>query len=195
MAVLADGLAYGLAHIFCVDAIDHILFLLVLCACYDYSKMKSVVLMVTAFTVGHMLAFFSVYSEFTFPVRSWAEIAIPITIILTGIINWLKPLGKRNYRDRSARIVYPIVLIFGAVHGLAISSEVKMNLLVTDRFYTYLIGVNLGIELAQIAVVMVILFLQMLMMSLFRVNLGKWKNGLSGIAIGAALIILMNKFY
>lgn len=183
----------GLSHIFCLEAIDHILFLLVLCACYDHTKLKRIFWLVTAFTIGHGITFFLVALDYAPSVRPWSEQAIPITIIVTALVNWFKPLGRRSYREQGLALTYLLAISFGAIHGLAASLEFKMTLVKGTSLLDQIGGLNLGIELAQIGVVLIILFIQMLLMSLFRITIVNWKNAVSGLAMGAALIILMSR--
>ncbi len=193
MSLFFQAFVKGLSHIFCLGALDHILFLLVLCACYDYTKLKRIFWLVTAFTVGHGITFFMVALDYLPSVRGWSEQAIPITIILTALLNWIKPVGRRSLREKMVGALYVIAICFGCIHGLAASLEFKMTLVTGTSFAAQVAGLNLGIELAQIGVVLIILFFQMLVMSLFRITMVNWKNAVSGVALGAALIILMSR--
>ncbi|MFK7757013.1 MAG: HupE/UreJ family protein [Flavobacteriales bacterium] len=183
----------GLSHIFCLEALDHILFLLVLCACYDHTKLKRIFWLVTAFTVGHGITFFLIALDYFPSVRSWSEQAIPVTIILTALVNWIKSTGKRSRREKWVGLLYVLAIGFGCIHGLAASLEFKMTFIKGTSLLAQVAGLNLGIEVAQIGVVIIILFVQMLLMSLFRITMMNWKNAVSGLAMGAALVILMSR--
>lgn len=181
----------GMGHIFCLDAMDHILFLLVLTACYDYLHMKKIFWLVTAFTIGHTITFIAAAAGMSGGVRAYAEVLIPITIIITAVVNFFKKEKKRRGKDKML-LTYILAIGFGAIHGLAIGSMIQMKLVRGGSFLGQLVGFNLGVEVAQILVVVAILILQLILMGAFRIRLNNWKNSVSGIAFGAALMILVN---
>jgi|GEM_PF-2470603 len=142
----------GMFHIFCLDAIDHILFLLALVARFDFTKLKYVFWMVTAFTIGHAITFMLAALGKFYDVRSMAEMAIPATIAITAIYNMFSN-HKWGRSFSVSFIAYVLALFFGSIHGLAIGSMLRMKL-INGHFITQLVGYNLGIEFAQIAVVL-----------------------------------------
>ncbi len=77
----------GFEHITDLNGYDHMLFLLALCAAYRYSEWKKILVLVTAFTVGHSITLaLSVLN--IIPVNgAWIEFLIPITILATAIKN------------------------------------------------------------------------------------------------------------
>ncbi len=192
MSVFFKAFLEGADHILRLDALDHILYLLVLCACYDYSKSGRIIGLVTAFTIGHALTFILAASGYMPNVRPWAEMAIPVTIMITAIVNWSIPERKRSRRELGHRWVYLITIFFGAVHGSAIGSMLRIKIDLEEHFLPTLLGFNLGVELAQILVVIIILVVQLLLMALFRIKMNAWKQAVSGIAFGAAFLILLD---
>jgi len=182
----------GIAHIFCLDAMDHILFLLVLCASYDYSNLKRIFWLVTAFTTGHALTFVLSALGYTPSVRSWAEIMIPFTIIFSAIVNWYKPERQRGLKEKGKTLVYVLTIAFGSIHGLAIGSMIRIKLDPGEHFLSQLIGFNLGVEVAQILVVLLITVMQIFLMGLLRIKLFHWKIAVSGIGFGSALLMLLD---
>jgi len=181
----------GMSHIFCLDAADHILFLLALVARFDYTKLKHVFWMVTAFTIGHAISFVLAALDIMPSVRAWAETAIPITIALTAIFNLVTQERKEEKYGVSI-FVYLIALFFGGIHGLAIGSMLKMKI-ITGNLIPQLLGFNLGIELAQIIVVIGIMLFQFLLASIFNVKLKAWRIGASVVALGLSIMMLFDK--
>jgi len=192
MNQILQAFSEGMAHIFCLDAVDHILFLLVLCASYDYSMVKRIFWLVTAFTIGHAFTFILSALGYTPSVRSWAEIMIPFTILITAIVNWYKPERQKDLRETGKTLIYLLTISCGSIHGLAIGSMIRIKLDPGENFISQLIGFNLGVEVAQIAVVVLILATQRYLMGLLRIKLVHWKIGVSGIGFGAALLILLD---
>ncbi|HCY45229.1 MAG TPA: hypothetical protein DHU89_01005 [Flavobacteriales bacterium] len=192
MNQILQAFSEGMAHIFCLDAVDHILFLLVLCASYDYSMLKRIFWLVTAFTIGHAFTFVLSALGYTPSVRSWAEIMIPFTILITAIVNWYKPERQKDLIEKGKTLIYLLTISCGSIHGLAIGSMIRIKLDPGENFISQLIGFNLGVEVAQIAVVVLILATQRSLRGLLRIKLVHWKIGVSGIGFGAALLILLD---
>ena len=192
MNQLFQAFSEGMAHIFCLDAVDHILFLLVLCASYDYSMLKRIFWLVTAFTIGHAFTFVLSALGCAPSVRSWAEVLIPFTILLTAIVNWCKPERQKGLIEKGKTLIYLLTITCGSIHGLAIGSMIRIKLDPGENFLGQLIGFNLGVEVAQIAVVVLILTAQWSLMRLLGIKLGHWRIGVSGIGFGAALLILLD---
>ena len=80
----------GWQHIVSFDAIDHILFLLALTAIYLLQNKKQVLILVTAFTIGHSLTLaLSTYDIIRLN-NKWVEFLIPLTIVLTAGFNFFQ---------------------------------------------------------------------------------------------------------
>src|SRR6266480_6808256 len=92
----------GWHHIISWDALDHQLFILALAAIYLRKDWKQVLILVTAFTIGHSLTLaLSVYDIIRFSSR-WVEFLIPCTIVITAISN----LFQKKFTPKSIRINY-----------------------------------------------------------------------------------------
>src|SRR4026208_84096 len=99
----------GWEHIISWDALDHQLFILALAAIYLLKNWKQVLVLVTAFTIGHTLTLaLTVLNIIHFP-SAWIEFLIPCTIVATAISN----LFQKNFTPRSIRINYFLALFFG----------------------------------------------------------------------------------
>lgn len=192
MNQIFQAFSEGMAHIFCLDAVDHILFLLVLCASYNYSMLKRIFWLVTAFTIGHAFTFIISALGYAPSVREWAETMIPFTILITAIVNWFKPERQKGLIERGKTLIYLLTITCGSIHGLAIGSMIRIKLDAGENFISQLIGFNLGVEVAQIAVVLLILAIQISLRFLLGIKLSHWKIGVSGIGFGAALLILLD---
>ena len=77
----------GWQHIISTDALDHQLFILALACVYTLKDIKRVLILVTAFTIGHSLTLaLSVTDVIRFPSK-WVEFLIPCTIFITALNN------------------------------------------------------------------------------------------------------------
>jgi HupE / UreJ protein len=143
----------GLGHIFSIDAIDHILFLIALTAPYLLREWKKVLILTTAFTIGHSLTLaLSIYNILHIN-TSLVEFFIPCTIIITALFNFF----KKDTIQKSMYTNYLFVLFFGFIHGLGYANTIRFMLAKDQSFGYCLLGFNIGLEIAQIAVVTAIL--------------------------------------
>src|SRR5579872_1110923 len=102
----------GTEHILTWEALDHILFIAALCLRYLIKDWKKVVVLVTAFTIGHSVTLaLSATGTVHFATR-WIEFLIPLTIVATALNN----LAQRTDRvEHPARLplIYFFALFFG----------------------------------------------------------------------------------
>src|SRR5258708_35960738 len=108
------GFYFGLGweHIISQNALDHQLFIAALAAIYLLKDWKQVLVLVTAFTIGHSLTLaLSVLDIIRFNTK-WVEFLIPCTIIITAISN----LFQKKFTTQSIRINYFLALAFGLIH-------------------------------------------------------------------------------
>ncbi|HET9824377.1 MAG TPA: HupE/UreJ family protein [Chitinophagaceae bacterium] len=160
----------GWEHIISWNALDHQLFILSLAAIYLLRDWRQVLVLVTAFTVGHSLTLaLTVFNVIHFP-SNWIEFLIPCTIIVTAASN----LFQRNFYARSIRINYFLALFFGLIHGMGFANKLRYIIAEDQSIGWSLFGFNAGLEVGQIAVVIVILIVSFLIVQLLRVERAKW---------------------
>src|ERR1044071_752512 len=120
------GFYFGLGweHIISTDALDHQLFIAALAAIYLLKDWRQVLILVTAFTIGHSLTLaLSVFDVVRFD-RNWVEFLIPCTIIITAIAN----LFQKKFTPRTVRINYFFALFFGLIHGMGFANAIRITL-------------------------------------------------------------------
>jgi hypothetical protein len=144
----------GFWHI--LEGNDHLLFLL--CLVIPFRRLRPLVIIVTAFTVGHSISLIA--SAFGFvPDALWfpplIETLIAVTIIYMALENIVyAALGKID-GDISRRWI--IAFAFGIVHGFGFSFALRESLqFAGDHLITALLGFNVGVEIGQIAVLLVL---------------------------------------
>ncbi len=144
----------GWSHIISIEALDHLYFICVLAIVYSFEKWKQVLVLVTAFTIGHSVTLIlSVLDLIRFN-NEYVEFAIPCTIIFSAGMNMII-----NYKERSAiSIQYILALVFGLVHGMGYANAIRFMLFSEKGMGLALFGFNLGLESGQIFVVLLILF-------------------------------------
>jgi hypothetical protein len=178
------GFYFGLGweHIISWDALDHQLFILALAAIYLLKEWRQVLVLVTAFTIGHSLTLaLTVLNVIHFP-SNWIEFLIPCTIVATAISN----LFQKNFTKKSIRINYFLALFFGLIHGMGFANKLRYILAEDQSIGWSLFGFNVGLEAGQIAVVIVILLISFLFVQLLKVNRREWVIFTSAAAFGVA---------
>jgi len=183
-------LEIGLRHVLDINAYDHILFLVALTVPYAFKDWKKVVILVSVFTLGHTLALLLSVFEIVTIKASLVEFLIPITILCTAVYN-LFTSGKSAKKD-NVSVTGFITLFFGIIHGLGFSNYFKTILggSVVDKMLP-LLEFALGIEVAQIIVVLVVLILSFIVQNFFRNSKHDWIIIVSSIIIGVLIPMLI----
>lgn len=179
----------GWSHIISWDALDHQLFILALVAVYIIKDLKKVMILVTAFTIGHSFTLvLSSLNIIRFP-SNWVEFLIPVTIILTTLGNIL--MSKNT--QKLMKINYFLALIFGLIHGMGFANSARVMIASEQNIALPLFGFNIGLELGQIAVVILILGLEFLLMKYFKLNKKYWLITVSMIAFILSLSMAIER--
>lgn len=187
-------LQLGFEHIADPNGYDHILFVVALCAIYSLRDWKKVLLLVTAFTLGHSLTLALATLQIISFRPDVVEFLIPITILITAILNLFHrtPRATLFAEEKGSPLRYPLAIGFGLIHGMGFSSYLRSLLGDESSIVQPLLAFNLGLELGQIMIVLVVLVVAFLMIELARVPKQSWNLVLSGIITGMALSLIIN---
>jgi hypothetical protein len=151
----------GWTHILSWDATDHIYFITALAVVYTFFDWKKVLILVTAFTIGHAITLYLSALDLFRLDAAWVEFAIPCTIVLTALSNLLvKPA-----QSLSGVIQYALALGFGLIHGLGYANYIRMILARDQQLVWSLFSFNLGLETGQILVVLMVLSTKWILVS------------------------------
>lgn len=180
----------GFHHVLDWKAYDHILFLIVLCAAYSFSSWKKLLILVTLFTLGHSLSLLLASYNVVSVSGKVIEFLIPITILVVAIFN-LFTAGKEKTMEKM-RVLYIATIFFGLIHGLGFASFFKE--LNTTGEFAPLLELALGIEAAQIIVVIGILIIAFVFQTVFRFNKRDWVLVVSSLVIGMAIPMLIDNW-
>lgn len=195
MSVFQTYLQLGFFHIFNLQAYDHLVFLLALCAPYVLGDWRRVVALVTSFTVGHSITLALATLGFVQYSTSLIEVLIPVTILLTCAVN-MSRAGRDFKRNQPVVLTLPNALaaVFGLIHGLGFSSYLRELLGQNTRPVLELLAFNVGVEIGQLFIVALILALGFIVLRVFRAARRDWVLVASGAAAGIALILLLGNF-
>ena len=169
----------GWHHIISLNALDHQLFIVALSAIYILKDWKKVLILVTAFTVGHSVTLaLSIYDVIRAN-ENWVEFLIPITIIITATFNFF----VKEFDTKNLQLNYFFALFFGFIHGLGFANSIRFMLAGNQKIGTGLLGFNLGLEAGQILCVTIILLSAYLVINIAVLKRTWWVYTLSTVTI------------
>ncbi|HBF88330.1 MAG TPA: HupE / UreJ protein [Bacteroidales bacterium] len=151
MSIFNLYLSLGFDHIADFAGYDHILFILTLCTVYSLKQWKNLLVLITAFTVGHSITLvLGVLNLVSIP-SNIIEFLIAFTIFITSVSNFFQAgnIVSKNMH----RVKYLFVLFFGLIHGLGFSNYLRSFFGQEESFVLPLFAFNVGIELGQIIIV------------------------------------------
>ena len=179
----------GWEHIISKNALDHQLFILALAAIYLLRDWKQVLILVTAFTIGHSITLaLSVFDIIRFS-SAWVEFLIPCTIVFTAIAN----LFQKKFTPKSVRINYFLALFFGLIHGMGFANSIRFMLASDQSIGWGLFGFNVGLEVGQIVLVIAILVVVTILVTLFKVGRRDWVLVSAGAVFGLSLLMALER--
>lgn len=182
----------GTEHILTWEAMDHILFIAALCLRYLIKDWRKVVVLVTAFTIGHSISLSLSALGFIHVNTHLIEFLIPVTIILTAINNLTQRTRQVEHPSRLP-LIYFFALFFGIIHGLAFANSF-LSLEGRDGLLLHLLAFNLGIETAQLLVVAVILAISFIFVQLIRLRRMWWVWGVSALVLIASTKMAVDRW-
>ena len=148
-------LQLGVKHIFL--GYDHLCFLLALIVASHFQQMLKIV---TAFTVAHTLTLILTATGVVRLPSRWVEAAIALTIVYVALENiWIKSTDKR----------WRLAFGFGLIHGFGFANLLQQLALPASGMVRSLVSFNVGVELAQLGIVLALLP--------FAVWLAQWRHG------------------
>lgn len=182
----------GLHHVLDIKAYDHLLFLIVLAVVFSVNQWKKVLWLVTFFTLGHSVTLIlAAYGVLKFRIDI-IEFLIPLTIFITGVVNIM---GFQKTFSKKENINLFLALFFGSIHGLGFSNYFRMMIGRSNNKLMPLIEFALGIEIAQIIIVIAILLIGMFLQRFMKVSKRDWILVVSAIVIGFSLSMMMERVF
>ena len=178
----------GVTHILDLQGFDHILFIIALCSLYLLRDWRKVLIIVTAFTIGHSITLALATLNIIRVNEAFIEFLIPVTIFITALTNILRQ--RRVPGPGILQVNYGFALFFGLIHGMGFSSYLR-SLLGQDRtIVPQLLAFNLGLEFGQIVIVLIFLILSSITVGIAGVARRDWKLIISSAVAGIALTLM-----
>lgn len=180
----------GFEHITDLNGYDHILFLIALCAAYSYTDWRSILILVTAFTVGHSITLALAVLNIIPVSAVWIEFLIPLTIFITALKNIV--LQQRNQPiAATTKATYVLALGFGLIHGMGFSNFLRS--LLGDELTFPLFAFNVGLEVGQLIIVALIFGVQAAILHFSTLKHAWWNIGLSTLAAGVSVLLMAER--
>lgn len=183
-------LELGCTHVLDINAYDHILFLIVLVVSFSFKQWKNMLWLVSLFTLGHTISLALSAYKIIYVAGDLVEFLIPMTIFITAVNNILS--GGKN--TSNSKLLLFLSFCFGWIHGLGFSNYFKMLISGLDAKLLPLIEFSLGIELAQIIIVIVIVALYHLLTPIFKISKRDWIVVISAIVLGITIPMLIQRY-
>ncbi|MFY7840411.1 MAG: HupE/UreJ family protein [Lacibacter sp.] len=179
----------GFYHITDWKGYDHILFIMALCLPYFAKDWKKVLVLVTAFTVGHSATLaLSVFDAILISSK-WIEFLIPVTILLTSLGNLL----QKKEAVSQPKLRYIAALLFGFIHGLGFSNYLKSMLGKSETIITQLLAFNIGLEIGQLLIVAAVMLLAFLFIKVLNVLRSEWMLFVTGGIAALSLVMALDR--
>lgn len=184
----------GMEHILDIRGYDHILFVVALTTIYQFKDWKRVLILVTAFTIGHSVTLALATLHVIKFNSDLIEFVIPVTIFFTAVANLLRKRAEQS--TKKIQLNYWLALFFGLVHGMGFSNYLR-SLLGTDKtIFTQLLAFNIGLEVGQVIIVLSFMLLSFLFVGILGVSKRDWKLVVSsGVAAIATTLMIETKFW
>ena len=184
----------GKSHILdYANGYDHILFVVALCALYLTREWKQILILVTAFTIGHSVTLALSTLRIISVKVELIEFLIPLTIFITAVSNLFK--SENNLTGGGVQLNYLFAGFFGLIHGLGFSSYLRSILGKNESIVTQLLAFNLGLEFGQLVIVAIFMAAAFVLVDLFGLNRRDWKMVISSAIAGIALVLLKDNLY
>jgi len=176
----------GFRHLLMPKALDHIAYLVALSVGFSFKRIKALLFLVTAFTIGHSLTLaLSSLNYILFP-SEIIEFLIPVTIFLTALSTYFTKADSKKVNP----FMYIVTFSFGLIHGSGFSNQFKAIMGRTANIFEPLVAFNLGVEIAQIIIVAIVLLLTYIFVNVFGIKHKIWKTILAILAILISILLI-----
>ena len=191
-------LQLGLRHITDVRGYDHILFVTALTVAYRTADWRRLLLLVTAFTLGHSITLALATLNLVHVPSTSVEAAIAATIVVASLMAIVAAVGAPtgdgvSVSQRGQRLRYAMAAGFGLVHGLGFSTFLRSLLGGEESLVLPLFSFNLGLEVGQLGIVATVLLLGLLAERVLRLARRDWVLIVSGGIIAMGIVMLADR--
>jgi hypothetical protein len=187
----------GFHHIVDPRAFDHLLFIITLCAVYQVQEWRKILILITAFTIGHSATLVLSGLQVLSVPSDLVELLIPLSIVATSIYNVAAKGETAHFTTfaKSVRWNYAIALLFGLIHGMGFANYFRSLMGEGGGFVWPLFSFNVGIEVGQLLIVACFFGLHYLLHRILGFKHRSWNQYVSGIGGGGAMVLIMQNLF
>ncbi len=182
----------GIEYFIDIHSIDHFLFIIILFMTYPIKQWNKIIILITAFTLGHLLIIIYAIIQFRPISLSWIRLLIPFYIIISSALNLLQKSDK--FIPWIYKIKYIIATLFGFTHGMEFYTDLNKLGGKETNIIIPMISYNIGIELGQIVLITMNIGMSILVVDLLLVKRREWVVVWTGAAISAGLIWIIEYY-
>ena len=179
----------GLQHILDFNGYDHICYVTALTVLFPVQEWKKLLVLVTAFTIGHSLTLALSVLNFISPPQKIIECLIPITIIATCVYNLISVKNP----PKGVSFNYVLALIFGFIHGMGFSYLLKSLLGKEESIMAPLFSFNIGLEAGQLVIVACVLLISVFLQAFTNVQRKQYVLIVSSAVLVIAIMLLVQR--
>lgn len=186
----------GTEHILDWNGYDHILYVMVLCAMFSVTQWRNLLILITAFTLGHSLTLAISALNIWSVQQNYIEALIPFTILVTCFVNIFYSRSEQKQKDRKMlnfRFNYSLALLFGFIHGMGFSYLLKSMLGKEENIVLPLLSFNLGLELGQLLIVACMLLISVFLTRFTRIKKADFVFFISSAVFGIAFLLFVQR--
>jgi len=180
----------GFWHVIDWEGLDHFYFIITLAMPFTFLRIRKLIWWVTLFTLGHTLSLIGNFYFELYVSSYWIELLIPITIALNAITLFFP---KKFSRMINKAYLPPLVtVLFGVIHGLGFGRYFNM-LIPEDDVSLSLFSFAIGVEFAQIAIVIGILLISFIVTQVFKQSKERWEFLVGAMILSQALTMIFER--
>lgn len=156
-------------HVIDIKSYNFILFLIALAVPYSFKEWRKLLLLLAFFAIGELVVLLLSFFGIVIIKLNLKESLIPITILITALFN-LFVIGK-SHKGNGINLIGFFVLFFGIIHGLGFSNYFKS--VTTGNLSAKILPLlqyTLGIQAAQIVLVLLVLIVSYIVQNFFRLS-------------------------
>ena len=179
----------GFDHVLDIAGLDHFYFLVALSLPFTFRNWRKLLLWVSVFTLGHSLSLLITHFDWIKIDATLVEFLIPLTICITC----LSILFQKQHSHLQGSWINMITLFFGLVHGFGFGRYFKM-IASEGEAILGLLKFALGVEFAQIFIVIFVLLINWLVITFLKIQSLKWKLVVASMVLSQALLMTSNNW-
>jgi len=179
----------GFDHVLDLRGLDHFYFLVALSLPFNFRNWRKLLLWVSLFTLGHSLSLLVTHFEWVKIDSQWIEFLISVTICITCF----SILFQKEHAYLRGIWINLITLFFGLIHGFGFGRYFKM-IVNEGEAVVALLEFALGVEFAQILIVLFVLIISGLVMGYFKIQNQKWQWIIASMVLSQAIIMASNNW-